>query len=60
MLQIKNAYEKDLTPISWSYIVRADSDLPPTRKSAMQDVELVTDNFARDYKESELFPQKRN
>ena len=55
----KNAYEKDLTPISWSYIVRADSDLPPTRKSAMQDVELVTDNFARDYKESELFPTKK-
>ena len=25
----------------------------------MQDVELVTDNFARDYKESELFPTKK-
>ncbi len=56
----KNAYEKDATPDYYGPLVRLFGDLNPTRKSAMQDVELNYDNFGSQNPSKELFPAPKH
>lgn len=53
----ENAYEKDATPDNYGPLVRQFGDLLPTRRSAMQDVELQYDNLALQNKAKELYPK---
>lgn len=56
----KNAYEKDATPDNYGPLVRLFGNLDPTRKSAMQDVELNYDNFGSQNPAKELYPTSKH
>jgi len=56
----KNAYEKDATPDNYGPLVRLFGNLNPTRRSAMQDVELNYDNFGSQNPSKELYPAPKH
>ena len=56
----KNAYEKDATPDNYGPLVRLFGNLNPTRRSAMQDVELNYDNFGSQNPSKELYPASKH
>ena len=57
---IKKCLRKDATPDNYGPLVRLFGNLDPTRKSAMQDVELNYDNFGSQNPAKELYPTSKH